>query len=227
MSDIRDDARAGFLELTGHDAGGVWSAPGVFLRDDGRFSAADRRVAIALGLRDDRLARIANQETGEVAQLDLAELDIVRALGADPDAVPGFDLVVESDVPDALNPSAALEAALAVALNDVWRLGHSAEALAGLVQRPAAVLPGPSFVGLVLVMDAGDSPAELDLAAETAMASGATRTWVDEGAVFAKVDEGELSRVLVSIDGAFAEHGLPQPHTYAVHGGLGARRESD
>jgi galactokinase len=189
--------------------------------------AANRRVVIALGLRDDRVARIANAVTGDVAELDLADLDIVRALGADLDAVPGFDLVVESDVPDALDPAGALEVAVAVALNDAWRLGHDAPTLAGMVQRPALILGGPDFDGLVLVMDSGltASETELDLAAETATANGAVRTWVGGGAVLALLDADDLSRVLVSIDGAFAEHGLAQPDSYAVSAGFGARRE--
>jgi hypothetical protein len=227
VSDIRDEARAGFRGLTGHEPGGVWSAPGTVTTPGGSV-ATDRRVVIALGLRHDRLAQIANSETDELVQLDLAELDIVRALGADVDAVPGFDLLVESDVPDALDPAGAIEAALAMALNEVWRLGHDSTALAALVLRPAAILGGVGLDGLLLVMDAGTSPgADLELAADTASTSGAHLTWVEGGVVLALIDENDLSRVLVSIDGAFAEHGLPQPDTYAVSAGFGARREPE
>ncbi|MES2169542.1 MAG: hypothetical protein V4479_02300 [Actinomycetota bacterium] len=213
MSDIRDDARAGFREVFGHDAGGVWSAPGTVRS---LSLAVDRRVVIALGLRDDRLARIANAETGDVAELDLAELDIVRELGVDLDAVPGFDLMVVSDVPDALDPSGALESALALALNDVWQLN-----------RPAPAAGEVRVDGLVLIMDMGrpDSALETELAIDTATAAGVHRAWMDGGVVLALVDPGDLSRVLVSIDGAFAEHGLAQPNTFAVSAGFGARRE--
>jgi galactokinase len=86
----------------------------------------------------------------EIVEIDLDELrpgsvegwaayplGVAWALGqaaADLAAVPGFDLYLESDVPvgAGLSSSAAIECAVAVALNDVWRLGLDGRALVGV-----------------------------------------------------------------------------------------------
>ncbi len=148
-SDIREDVRAGFVALFGYEPGGLWSAPGRvnLIGEHTDYNegfvlpfAINRRTVVALALRDDRLARVASSFADEVVEIDLAELSpehlrgwsayplgVAWALGergADLTAVPGFDIFIESDVPvgAGLSSSAAIECAVAIALNDVWRL---------------------------------------------------------------------------------------------------------
>jgi galactokinase len=161
MSDIRDDAREAFTATFGGEASGVWSAPGrVNLigehtdYNDGFVLpfAINRRTVVALGLRDDRVIRVASAFADEVAEIPLADLDPSRlsgwaayplgvawALGehgADLAAVPGVDLYIDSDVPvgAGLSSSAAIESAVALALNDVWRLELDRRTLARVGQ---------------------------------------------------------------------------------------------
>jgi galactokinase len=109
--------------------------------------AIDRRTVGALALREDRVVRIASSFADRVVQTSLAELGpgaergwqnyplgvawALGQLGADLDAVPGFDLYLDSSVPvgAGLSSSAAIESATAVALNDVWRLDLDRKAL--------------------------------------------------------------------------------------------------
>ncbi len=166
MSDLRDDVRQLFRQLTGRDADGLWSAPGrVNLigehtdYNDGFVLpfAIDRRTLVALGTRDDGRVRTASTLADEIVELDLSELTtpdaaqrlpewaryplgVVWALGqagADLGAVPGVDLVIESNVPTGagLSSSAAIECSVAVALNEVWRLGLDRERLVLVDQR--------------------------------------------------------------------------------------------
>ena len=120
--------------------------------------AIDRRTIVALGLREDGTARVASSFAGEVVEIELSELSpdhlhgwsayplgVAWALGqatahgaaaADLGAVPGFDIYVESDVPvgAGLSSSAAIESAVALALNDVWQLGLDRPSLARVGQ---------------------------------------------------------------------------------------------
>ena len=120
--------------------------------------AIDRRTVVALALRDDRVARVASSFADEVVEIDLSALDpsvldgwaayplgVAWALGAawalgvggaDLAAVPGFDIFIESNVPvgAGLSSSAAIESAVALALNDVWQLGFDRPALARVGQ---------------------------------------------------------------------------------------------
>jgi galactokinase len=150
VSDLREDARAGFAEVFGIAPDGLWSAPGrvnlVGEHTDYNEGfvlplAIDRRTVAALALREDRRMRVASAFEGELVELDLADLGpeslsgwsaypfgVAWALGrfgADLAAVPGFDLYLDSDVPvgSGLSSSAALECSVALALDDVWRLG--------------------------------------------------------------------------------------------------------
>lgn len=161
MTDIRDDAREGFLETYGHEASGVWSAPGRvnLIGEHTDYNegfvlplAINRRAVAALGIRDDRVVRVASALTGEVAEIDLAQispdalhgwsaypLGVAWALGefgADLGAVPGVDIFIDSDVPvgAGLSSSAAIESAVALALGDVWQLGLDRQALARVGQ---------------------------------------------------------------------------------------------
>jgi galactokinase len=169
MRDIRDDARDGFASAFGEAPAGLWSAPGrVNLigehtdYNDGFVLpfAINRRTVVALGTREDRMLRIASSYADEVAEIDLSALEpgalggwsayplgVAWALGefgADLEAVPGVDLFIESDVPvgAGLSSSAAIESAVALALNDVWQLGFTLEDLARVGQRAENVAVG-------------------------------------------------------------------------------------
>ena len=183
MSDIRDDTTAGFLGIFGYEPHGLWSAPGelILLGDDSDYAdgyvlsiAIDRRTVVAAGVRKDRKVRIASTEADEIAEISLDALEpdevhgwaayplgVAWALGqfgADLSAVPGLDLFVDSDVPVGvgLGSSAALEAAIAVALNDAWQLSLDTLSLARVSQRAEKSVVGrvtgladhlPSLIG--------------------------------------------------------------------------------
>jgi len=385
MSDIRDDARAGFAATFGYAASALWSAPGrvnlIGEHTDYNLGfvlpfAIDRRTVVALALRDDGVARVASALADDVVEIELADLTPERVTGwaayplgvawslgqngADLKAVPGFDIFIESDVPvgAGLSSSAAIESAVALALNDVWRLGLERTALArvgrqaenevvraptGIMDQSAALLGEKDsavfldcrsletrIIGLgldrddlvILIMDTGvqhahatggyadrrascergarmlgveslrdvavaDLPRargvlddvtfrrvrhivtenqrvldtvailetsgargigdlldashrsmrddfeisipELDLAVETALTNGALGARMTGGgfggAALALLASSDLSRVQVSLDGAFAEHGLSQPDTFIVTAAHGASRE--
>ncbi|MET0805482.1 MAG: galactokinase family protein, partial [Lacisediminihabitans sp.] len=161
MSDIRDDTAETFTALFGHEPSGLWSAPGrvnlIGEHTDYNLGfvlpfAIDRRTIVALGLREDGIARVASSFAEEAVEIPLAELSpealegwsayplgVAWALGqrgADLAAVPGFDIYIESNVPvgAGLSSSAAIESAVALALNDVWQLGFDRETLAQVGQ---------------------------------------------------------------------------------------------
>ncbi|MCU1527524.1 MAG: galactokinase [Frondihabitans sp.] len=120
--------------------------------------AIDRATTITVGLRSDRLLRVASTFEAGVSSVSLDALDpdapsdwssyvfgIAWALGAgaagidgfDLSGVPGLDIFVESDVPvgAGLSSSAALECSVAVAMNELWALGLDGSALAKIGQR--------------------------------------------------------------------------------------------
>ncbi len=169
MSDIRDEVRAGFIGLFGYEPSGLWSAPGrvnlIGEHTDYNLGfvlpfAINRRTVIALGLRDDRRVRVASSFADEVVEIALSELTpealsgwaayplgVAWALtehGADLAGVAGFDIFIESDVPvgAGLSSSAAIESAVALALNDVWRLDLPLATLAQVGQRAENVAVG-------------------------------------------------------------------------------------
>ena len=150
MSDLRDDAKAGFAEVFGTTPDGLWSAPGRvnLIGEHTDYNegfvlpfAIDRRTIAALRVRDDRMLRVASAHAGELVEVDLTALEpghftgwaayplgVAWALGqfgADLAAVPGVEIYLDSDVPigSGLSSSAALECAVALALGDAWRLG--------------------------------------------------------------------------------------------------------
>jgi galactokinase len=166
MTDMRDELRALFTDFAGHPADGIWSAPGrVNLigehtdYNDGFVLpfAIDRRALVALGARDDGMLRVATTFSDEIVELPLGELATAHAsgalrgwaayplglawalgeFGADLAAVPGVDLLIDSNVPvgAGLSSSAAIESAVALALNEVWQLGLSRQTLALVGQR--------------------------------------------------------------------------------------------
>lgn len=158
MGDLRDDVTDLFAAITGREPDGLWSAPGrVNLLGEhtdyhGGLAlpfAIDRRTLVAAGAREDAVLRVVSTLADQAIEVPLADLDGVRGQagwadyplgvawalgrsGADLAAVPGVDLVIESNVPvgAGLSSSAALESAVALALDDLWRLGMSRPALA-------------------------------------------------------------------------------------------------
>jgi len=169
MTDIRDDTREGFEAVFGTAPDGLWSAPGRvnLIGEHTDYNegfvlpfAIDRRTVVALGLRGDRRVRVASTFADELAEIDLDELapetlagwsayplGVAWALGefgADLSAVPGVDLFIDSDVPvgAGLSSSAAIESAIALALNDVWHLGLDRRTLARVGQRAENVAVG-------------------------------------------------------------------------------------
>jgi galactokinase len=166
MSDLRDELRVLFAEFAGREPDGLWSAPGrVNLIGEhtdynGGFVlpfAIDRRTVLALGARDDGMLRVASTFSDEVVEIPVAELAAAQAngdlrgwaayplgvawalgqAGADLNAVPGADLLFDSNLPvgAGLSSSAAIESAMAIALNEVWALGLPREALVLVGQR--------------------------------------------------------------------------------------------
>jgi len=158
MSDLRDDVRDLFGAVTGRSPDGLWSAPGRvnLIGEHTDYNegfvlpfAIDRRTIVAAGAREDGVIRVASTFSDEVAELPLADLDAARGRagwadyplgvawalgrsGADLAAVPGVDLVIDSNVPvgAGLSSSAAIECAVALALDDLWRLGMTRPGLA-------------------------------------------------------------------------------------------------
>lgn len=386
MTDLRTGVRDDFAEVFGREPDGVWSAPGrvnlIGEHTDYNLGfvlpfAINRRTVAAVGARDDRIIRVGSTFADEVVEIPLDDLapevlsgwsayplGVAWALGqfgADLAAVPGVDILLDSNVPvgAGLSSSAAIEGAVAVALNDLWRLGFDRRTLARVGQRAenvavgaptgimdqsasllgerdaavfldcrsldSEVVPlGLEAAGLeILIIDTGvthshatggyaerrasceegarilgvealrdvsvgdldrarelmddvtfrrvrhvvtedqrvldtvrtlreQGPAaigelldashvsmrddfeisvpELDLAVETAQANGAIGARMTGGgfggSAIALVPTDALSRVLVALDGAFAEHGFGQPDLFTVQAAEGARRES-
>ncbi|SEA59267.1 galactokinase [Leifsonia sp. 21MFCrub1.1] len=386
MTDLRTGVRDDFAEVFGREPDGVWSAPGrvnlIGEHTDYNLGfvlpfAINRRTVAAVGARDDRILRVGSTFADEVVEVSLDELapevlsgwsayplGVAWALGqfgADLAAVPGVDILLDSNVPvgAGLSSSAAIEGAVAVALNDLWRLGFDRRTLArvgqraenvavgaptgimdqsasllgerdaavfldcrsldsevvplgleaagleiliidtgvthshatgGYAERRASCEEGARILGVEALRDVsvGDldrarelmddvtfrrvrhvvtedqrvldtvrtlreqgpgaigelldashvsmrddfeiSVPELDLAVETAQANGAIGARMTGGgfggSAIALVPTDALSRVLVALDGAFAEHGFGQPDLFTVQASEGARRES-
>jgi galactokinase len=142
---------------------GLWSAPGrVNLIGEhtdynGGFAfpiAIDKRTTVAARAREDRLLRVISSSFPGVVELSLDHLDpdaltgwaayplgVAWAIagGASGSAVSrmsGVDLALTSDVPAGagLSSSAAVECAVALALNDLWELGLDRQELARIGQ---------------------------------------------------------------------------------------------
>lgn len=151
------EAMHGFAEWYGRRPIGAWSAPGrvnligehTDYNDGFVFPfAIDQRTAVALGDRDDRVIRVASSFAAEPVQVHLDELTpdavdgwaayplgVAWALGefgADLEHVRGVDLYLTSSVPigAGLSSSAAIESAVALALDEHWGLGLDRPTLA-------------------------------------------------------------------------------------------------
>lgn len=168
MSDLREEAMASFHSVFAEAPEGLWSAPGRvnLIGEHTDYNsgfvlpfAIERRTFAAVRRRNDRALRIASGFTGELVEAHLDTLAretltgwsayplgvvwALRELGAKLDGVGGVDIFLDSDVPvgAGLSSSAALECAVALALNDVWNLGfdRSKLALAGQLAENAIV----------------------------------------------------------------------------------------
>jgi len=156
-TDLVERAAAGLKDRSGRLPAGVWSAPGranligehTDYNDGFVFPfAIDRRTAVAVGDRDDRAVRVSSSFAADPVVVHLDELDpdalqgwsayplgvvwALREFGADLAQARGVDLHLESDVPvgAGLSSSAALESAVALALNEHWGLGFDRATLA-------------------------------------------------------------------------------------------------
>src|SRR5690606_32834089 len=139
-----------FADTYGYAPTGTWSAPGRvnLIGEHTDYNAGlvlpfgiDRRTSAAVGLRDDRTVRVRSTFSTEevVADLDALApgtmegwgayvLGMAWALaegGAALSHARGLDILIDSDVPvgAGLSSSAALECAVAVAMDELWALG--------------------------------------------------------------------------------------------------------
>lgn len=157
--DLRDAVVEGFRARFGADPEGVWQAPGrVNLigehtdYNDGFVLplALPQATRVAAARRDDGRLRLHSAQAAEPAEVELADLvpgavsgwavypaAVVWALREAGFEVGGADLYVESDVPvgAGLSSSAALECAVGLAYNDLYRLGLEPSRIALLAQR--------------------------------------------------------------------------------------------
>jgi len=154
---------AAFRDAFGRAPDGVWTAPGRVnvIGEHVDYQAGrclpfalDRRTVVAVGARDDDRLRLRSVQrpddgewTGRLADVGPGRVEswaayaagVPWALAADGLAVPGIDALFDGTVPlgAGLSSSAALECALAVALDDVAGLGLAADA-AGRARLAAA-----------------------------------------------------------------------------------------
>lgn len=152
-------ASAKFKELFGHAATGVWSAPGRvnLIGEHTDYNngfvfpfAINRRTFAAVALRTDGVARVASSFSHQVIEISIDEISaqtvsdwsayplgvawaLIQLGAASPQ---GFDCYIESDVPvgAGLSSSAAIECAVAVALNELWDAGLDRRTLARVGQ---------------------------------------------------------------------------------------------
>jgi galactokinase len=147
--------QAGFSDLFGYEATGVWSAPGRvnLIGEHTDYNegyvfpfAINRRTFAALALREDSTVRVASSFSDDIHQVDIANItsDAKNDWAAYPFGVAwaiqqlaevsasGFDCFIESDVPvgAGLSSSAAIECAVALGLNELWGAGLDRRKLA-------------------------------------------------------------------------------------------------
>jgi galactokinase len=205
MTALLAQAQDGFQAVFGYSPDGIWSAPGRvnLIGEHTDYNegfvlpfAIDRRTFAALALRDDGLVRVSSSAMGGIGEFGLsgASRAVVRGwaayplgvawglgqAGADLAGLPGFDVHFVSDVPlgAGLSSSAALESALAVALNEAWRLGfadaqlvaaaHLAEndfvgAPTGILDQSASLLSQEGAALFIDCRDGSSSPVDLRL----------------------------------------------------------------
>ena len=205
MTGLLSEARRVFEAAFGYSPDGIWSAPGRvnLIGEHTDYNegfvlpfAINRRTFAALARRDDGLVRVSSSWNHGIAEYVLRSASRTTIhgwaayplgvawglgqLGADLAALPGFDVHFASDVPlgSGLSSSAALECALAVALNDVWRLGfdrtrlvqaaHLAEndfvgAPTGILDQSASLLAREGAALFIDCREGSSSPVDLRL----------------------------------------------------------------
>ncbi len=151
-----------FESVLGTRPSGVWSAPGRvnLIGEHTDYNegfamplAINRRTAVAAALRDDRRIRVTSSFDSSLVEIEIDDISAdtvsgwsayplgvvwaLRQVAASPEPLCGVDLVIDSDVPvgAGLSSSAALECAVAVALNDLWQMGLSPMELARIGQK--------------------------------------------------------------------------------------------
>ncbi|MFZ8755886.1 galactokinase [Microbacterium sp. HMH0099] len=189
-----DDARALLASLTDAPPAGVWSAPGRanLIGEHTDYNegfvlpfAIAQRTAAAVSLRDDDLIRVRSTFSSTGVDVSLADLDariaaggldwagyplgVAWALRAEaPDATPrGLDIAVASEVPvgAGLSSSAAIEGAVASALNDLWDAGLDKVALARvgrIAENDAVGAPTGIMDQMASMLGVGDAATFLD-----------------------------------------------------------------
>jgi galactokinase len=208
MSGLKTQAQHGFEAVFGYSPDGIWSAPGRvnLIGEHTDYNegfvlpfAIDRRTFAALALRDNAIVRVSSSAMDGIGEFALPRAEHADAhrvggwaaypvgvawglgqVGADLAGLPGFDVHFVSDVPlgAGLSSSAALESALAVALNEAWRLGfagpqlvaaaHLAEndfvgAPTGILDQSAALLSREGAALFIDCRDGSSSPVDLRL----------------------------------------------------------------
>lgn len=158
---------ARFLETFGATADGVWQAPGRvnLIGEHTDYNegfvlpfAIDKTAKVALRVRDDSKVRmlstfgghglveadLADSEPGSGAGSSRYPLGVAWALKERGIEVPGFDLLLDSDVPSGagLSSSHAIECAVISALNELTGAGLAAEDLVLATQRAENVFVG-------------------------------------------------------------------------------------
>ncbi|WP_420180495.1 galactokinase [Paenarthrobacter sp. TA1.8] len=158
---------ARFQETFGAAADGVWQAPGRvnLIGEHTDYNegfvlpfAIDKTAKVALRVRDDSRVRMLSTFGGHgVVEADLADsepgsgegwsrypLGVAWALKERGIEVPGFDLLLDSDVPSGagLSSSHAIECAVISALNELTGAGFAAEDLVLATQRAENVFVG-------------------------------------------------------------------------------------
>lgn len=144
-----------FTSTFGYAPTGVWSAPGRanLIGEHTDYNEGfvlpfgiDRRTYASVALRSDRICRVASDIDGKSYEfelgvkpqgLDWALYPLGVAWAMAEYATAGFDCFITSDVPvgAGLSSSAAIECAVAFALNELWDAGKSRQELALLCQK--------------------------------------------------------------------------------------------
>lgn len=144
-----------FSSSFGYAPTGVWSAPGRanLIGEHTDYNEGfvlpfgiDRRTYASLALRSDRICRVASDIDGKSYQFELGEKPVGLDWALYPLGVAwamaeyagsGFDCFVTSNVPvgAGLSSSAAIECAVAIALNELWDAGRTRQELALLCQK--------------------------------------------------------------------------------------------
>lgn len=153
----------GFSAKYGYEPLGVWSAPGRanLIGEHTDYNngfvlpfGINHRTYAAVAMRGDRICKVASEIDGKTYELDL---DGEKPTGLDwalyplgvawvmrESATKGFDCYITSDVPigAGLSSSAAIESAMASALNDLWQAGKTKKELALIGQKAENTVVG-------------------------------------------------------------------------------------